>query len=429
MAGLTALVVVGVGAAPALAAPDAPRVPAAVTIDYPSWDDIAAAQQNEAAQRAEIARIEGILAQQQARAAQLAKEALTRQEQALQAQNAADAAAASAQRLAGQARAANDQAEASAARAAQILAQLARTGGGDVALSLMSASNGEVDALLARLGTMGRLSASSEGILRRAIYDRNTASALEDQADAARAERQQRADAAQRAYTEAQSASDAAAAEVADQQAHAEVLYAQLAQLKNTTAELERERAEGLAAEGAGSGSGGSGSGGGSTGGSSGGGNSGGSTGGDSGGSSGGGSGGDSWPTATDQAQIAGAIAYARAQLGEPYVYGGAGPNGWDCSGLTLMSYSSQGVYIGIHGSTSQYNYLASTGRLVRTSNWQAGDLLFYSDGGSTSGTKYHVAMYIGGGQMIEAPYAPLAVRIVGVRTYDLVPYVGRPTL
>ncbi len=58
----------------------------------------------------------------------------------------------------------------------------------------------------------------------------------------------------------------------------------------------------------------------------------------------------------------------------------------------------------------------------------QPGDLLFYSDGGSTSASKYHVAIYIGNDQMIEAPYPGVNVRIAAVRFGDLVPLVGRPS-
>ena len=56
------------------------------------------------------------------------------------------------------------------------------------------------------------------------------------------------------------------------------------------------------------------------------------------------------------------------------------------------------------------------------------GDLVFYSSGGSTSGAKYHTAIYIGGGLMIEAPYEPLNVQVAPLRYRDLVPYAARPT-
>jgi cell wall-associated NlpC family hydrolase len=126
---------------------------------------------------------------------------------------------------------------------------------------------------------------------------------------------------------------------------------------------------------------------------------------------------------------VEGAIAYATAQLGEPYVLGGMGPNAWDCSGLTKASYASVGVYIGTHSSTDQYNYMAAQGRLVPIAQMQRGDLLYYSAGGSASvARKYHVTIYLGGGKMIEAPNPSAPVRIVNVRYSDLVPYAGRPT-
>jgi cell wall-associated NlpC family hydrolase len=74
---------------------------------------------------------------------------------------------------------------------------------------------------------------------------------------------------------------------------------------------------------------------------------------------------------------------------------------------------------------------MRNNGRLVdiRSNAIQPGDLLFYAPNGDpTPGNNYHVAMAIGGGQMIEAPYEPLSVRIVAIRSFDLVPYVGRPT-
>ncbi len=123
------------------------------------------------------------------------------------------------------------------------------------------------------------------------------------------------------------------------------------------------------------------------------------------------------------------AIAFATSQVGDRYQLGGMGPDAWDCSGLAKASYASAGVYIGIHSSTDQYNYMASRGRLVPLSQMQRGDLLFYSEGGSASNPrKYHVAIYLGNGKMVEAPNPTARVRIVNVRSYDLVPFAGRPT-
>ncbi|HEY5320323.1 MAG TPA: NlpC/P60 family protein, partial [Galbitalea sp.] len=89
---------------------------------------------------------------------------------------------------------------------------------------------------------------------------------------------------------------------------------------------------------------------------------------------------------------------------------------------------AAAGVYIGTHSSTNQYNTLKSENRLVPLSDRLPGDLLWYSDGGSTTATKYHVTIYIGNGQMIEAPYPGVNVRVAAVRFGDLVPFAGRPT-
>lgn len=93
-----------------------------------------------------------------------------------------------------------------------------------------------------------------------------------------------------------------------------------------------------------------------------------------------------------------------------------------------MQAYAAAGVAIGGHSATRQYSTAASRDRLVPYAQAQPGDLIFYSTGGATSGSKYHVTLYIGGGQMIEAPYPGKTVRIVAVRSYDRVPYVARPT-
>ena len=93
-----------------------------------------------------------------------------------------------------------------------------------------------------------------------------------------------------------------------------------------------------------------------------------------------------------------------------------------------MMAYAAGGYSIGGHSATMQYTVAANRGRVLPYAQAQPGDLIFYSNGGSTSGSKYHVAMYLGGGQMIEAPSPGNPVRIVTVRTFDRVPLVARPT-
>ena len=104
------------------------------------------------------------------------------------------------------------------------------------------------------------------------------------------------------------------------------------------------------------------------------------------------------------------AVAAAQSVIGDPYVYGAAGPNSFDCSGLTMWAWAHGGVSLP-HSSQSQY--AGSTH--ISLSQLQPGDLLFYySD-------IHHVAMYVGGGMMIEAPHTGANVREVPMRTSDLV--------
>ncbi|MDT7802029.1 MAG: peptidoglycan DL-endopeptidase CwlO [Actinomycetota bacterium] len=391
----------------ALLAPgSATAAPGAHAPDYPTWADVQNAKRNQAATEAEINRIEGLLVALENQAVQLGKVAQLKAEQYAQARDALAAATQKVQRLSDRADQAQARADESAARAAHLIAQLARTGGGDLTLGLLIGSASDTDQLLSRLGTMNRLTESSTDILTRARFDQKLALSLTDDAKVAEKIRSGLADDAQTALAAAQAASDKAEAQVAAQEKHANQMYAQLATLKNTTAEVEKNYQEGLTEQqeqeqnnppappvstppsGV-----------------------------------------DPTPDPPVGSSVSQAIAYAKAQLGEAYGFGGAGPSRWDCSGLTKMSYASAGVYIGTHSVNNQYQTMKAQGRLVPVGAIKAGDLLFYSGGGSTAnGSMYHVTLYVGGGQMIEAPRPGVSVRIVSVRYGDLVPYAGRPT-
>jgi cell wall-associated NlpC family hydrolase len=109
----------------------------------------------------------------------------------------------------------------------------------------------------------------------------------------------------------------------------------------------------------------------------------------------------------------AGAVQAAESQIGVPYVWGGETPRGsgssggFDCSGLVAWSYAQVGIGLP-HYSGGQY---ADTTH-IPFADIEPGDLLFYGPGGSE-----HVAMYVGGGSMIEAPYTGASVWVTGVRT------------
>ena len=367
--------------------------------DFPTWQDVQAAKHSEAAKRAEIAKIQKIITQLEAQAVALGKVAQQRGEQYVQAQELLNEATATADHIRQQAEDAQKQADDSTKRAQQLIVQLARTGGGDLTLGLMFGSGSDTDELLSRLGSMSQLTESSSQIVTRATFDRNAAKTLSEQASVAEAKRGSLASEAKKALAAANVAVAASKKNVEQTTGQKSTLYSQLATLTDKSAATEKAYYEGVAWEAAqnaikdppsapvi-----------------------------------------DPNPPAPVGSLVTGAIAFAKAQLGEPYVLGGMGPNVWDCSGLTKAAYASVGIYIGIHGSTSQYSYLASQGKLVNISQLKAGDLLFYADGGSTSGTKYHTTLYIGGGKMIEAPYPGTTVRIAAIRYGDLVPYAARP--
>jgi cell wall-associated NlpC family hydrolase len=104
-------------------------------------------------------------------------------------------------------------------------------------------------------------------------------------------------------------------------------------------------------------------------------------------------------PSPSSRAAVA--VAYARAQLGKPYVFATAGPNTFDCSGLTMAAWRAAGVGMA-HYSGSQ----AAAFPKVGWSQLQPGDIVvFYSD-------YHHVGLYIGGGMMIHAPQTGDVVKI-----------------
>ena len=113
------------------------------------------------------------------------------------------------------------------------------------------------------------------------------------------------------------------------------------------------------------------------------------------------------------------ALAYARAQLGKPYQWGAAGPNSFDCSGLTMMAWRAGGKSLP-HWSVAQFQQSTriSVGQL------RPGDLAFW---GSSPGSIHHVAMYIGNGQIIHAPRTGQPVQINSMYYWVPPDYYARP--
>jgi cell wall-associated NlpC family hydrolase len=117
------------------------------------------------------------------------------------------------------------------------------------------------------------------------------------------------------------------------------------------------------------------------------------------------------------------AMAFEKRQIGKPYVWGGIGPKGYDCSGLQMTSYLHAGLTIP-RTAAEQY---AGAGKHVPLNDAQQGDLLFYASDVTKPSTVYHVAMYVGGGQLLDSPQTGENVQIDPLWTTDLLPYVVRP--
>ena len=95
-------------------------------------------------------------------------------------------------------------------------------------------------------------------------------------------------------------------------------------------------------------------------------------------------------------------VAIAQRYLGVPYVWGGASPSGFDCSGLAMYCYAQIGVQMS-HGATDQQRQSIP----VPFSDLRPGDLVFFGN----ASFSHHVAIFVGGNTIIEAPYTGAVVR------------------
>ncbi len=101
---------------------------------------------------------------------------------------------------------------------------------------------------------------------------------------------------------------------------------------------------------------------------------------------------------------------WALTQLGKPYQWGGAGPDTYDCSGLTMQAWAQAGVQL-LHYTGYQWE----EGPHVPLDQLQRGDLLFFATNTADPSTIHHVGIYIGNGMMVDAPYTGAFVRIDGM--------------
>ncbi len=386
-AAITGLLLTGAAIGPSWAVPS-----------YPTAEEVAQAKNNVVAKKEMIARLEKIIADQQIEADKLAKAARIKAEEFNQAQEQVDIMTTKVNSLQSQADTANAQADAAKEQLGQIASQMYRDGTSGTSLNLFL-NSGEADDLLYQLGAQEKVADQNDVIYRRSIEKQLYAQSVTDELKVAKQQLAEKAAVAKTAFTAATSAANEVQAQVDESERVNRTLYAQLATLRNTASDLERQRAEGLAAEARQNA-------------------------------------GTTMPTAPElytvgpanEAKVATMLEFGKAQLGERYVLGGMGPDVWDCSGLTKASYAAAGIYIGTHSATNQFNTMAANKKLIPLNQAGNGGLMWYSTESAFSGDKYHVVVYLGGGMMLEAPNPARTVRIVPLRYGELFRYAGRPS-
>jgi cell wall-associated NlpC family hydrolase len=366
---------------------------------YPSQAEVDAAKNNVTKKKAVIAKLQDVLTAQSEQEAKLQRAAAIKAEAYNQARDKVVAIAAKVKRLQAKADAAAAKAKAAKTEIGQIAAQMYRNGGTGTTTSLLLDPH-SADGLLYKLGTQERLASQSGAMYNRAVQQQNLAHSITAELATAKSELATQAQTAKTAYASAQAADNELSAKVAYNNRLSKTFYAQLASLQNISADLAKQRADGLAAEAR--------------------------------------QNAVKTPPAVapelytvgdaDAGKVDTALAFARAQLGEHYVLGGMGPDVWDCSGITKAAYAAAGIDIGTHSATNQFLTMAAERKLVPLNQLQVGDLMWYSQSSSFNGDKYHVVIYVGNGMMLEAPNPARVVRIVPIRYGELFPYAGRPT-
>ncbi|MDP4886599.1 MAG: hypothetical protein NWQ88_01050, partial [Aquiluna sp.] len=288
--------------------------PAYAVPDYPTAAEVAAAKANVQEKQKMVERIEGILDTLEDEARALEKIALQKNEAHNQAIEQVNVMAGKVEGLQAAVTEAGAEAEEAERQMAQIVARMYQMGtSGDPTLEIFFNPD-SADDLLYRLGTQEMLAQRTDAIYQAALDKKSQAEQLANELAAAQAELEVRREEAKRLLDEAQAAASAVIAKVRESEIQRSEMMDQLATLKDTASDLERQRREGLEAERRQNLI-------------------------------------KTAPTAPelysvsepDYGKVEIAIAFASEQLGERYVLGGAGPNVWDCSGITMKSYAAAG--------------------------------------------------------------------------------------
>ncbi|WP_432489549.1 C40 family peptidase [Kineococcus sp. SYSU DK018] len=390
------LLLAAAGVLPLLAA-----APAAAAPLHPGEDQVEAARAAAEGAAARVAALQAELARQQADldAAHVRLSVAVEdhhEADALLQQRAADAA-----RAAGAA----DAARAELAGAREALGHLAsssyRSAAGELGPLASVLAGGSTQDLLDRSATLARLTARRDDAVTRAGEAQRRAETTRAEAEAAAGAQRRATEAAAAARAAAEEAAAGAEALLAATRARTEQTLAELAQLRSTSVELERQRQAALVAEE------------------------------------------EARREAAARAGLTGvtgaaepvpaaagptpgadtAVAWALAQLGKPYRWGGEGPDAFDCSGLTQRAWEAAGVRLP-HSSRLQFSGEAK----VALADLRAGDLVFYATDTADPSTVHHVGVVVSPGRMVEAPHTGAVVRTASIYRSGLLAQGTRPS-
>jgi murein DD-endopeptidase MepM/ murein hydrolase activator NlpD len=216
--------------------------------EYPTWEDVQAAQSNESSKQAEIQNIQDLIASLRDATAAAQALSIQRGTEYQEAQTKYDTAAFKADELDAQAATAQATADASIKQAGQLAALMAKSGGNGLSVNLFTSDSSEADGLLYQLGAMSQLTGSASKLYATAEQDKNTAQSLTDQAVVARDELQALAEAAETARDEAVAAQLSLEESLAAQQTHEVQLETQLAVLTQNRQATEADYNAGVEA-------------------------------------------------------------------------------------------------------------------------------------------------------------------------------------
>ncbi|HEY8652051.1 MAG TPA: C40 family peptidase [Dermatophilaceae bacterium] len=129
------------------------------------------------------------------------------------------------------------------------------------------------------------------------------------------------------------------------------------------------------------------------------------------------------------QAQQQAVVRFALAQLGKPYLWGGTGPNAWDCSGLTMRAWDA----VGIRLPRTTFQQVLAGAPVTSTAAMEPGDLIFIAGSDGTPSNPGHVGLYLGLVNavpfLVHAPQTGKTVEIKPISTWrGLIVAIRRPT-